>query len=275
MGRGQGVKLDRGALSFRAIAGDRGCLALFHGMLASHHYFSSSIGLRLQPWRLLLPDLLGFGDSSKPPVEFTLADHLDCLADLVSAEGTPEPLVLGGHSLGCLLATALAARLPEGRVAGIVFLNYPRFTSPGLIHSTLRDGSDHYRQATAGMGDVGHEELLAVSGDAVQEFARILPAALQEEARRTSPRSLTGTTRHCLFAYRPDPDLDRLAHLPMLFLLGGRDEVAPASFIREREGHFPRARWVFVEDAGHHLVHTHTELAVREVSSFLAGIGSP
>jgi pimeloyl-ACP methyl ester carboxylesterase len=275
MERGRDVKLDRAALSFRAIAGDRGCLALFHGMLASHHYFSSSVGLRLQPWRLLLPDLLGFGDSSKPAVDFTLEDHLACLADLLAAEGTPEPLVLGGHSLGCLLATALAARLPEGRVSGLVFFNYPRFTSPGLIHSTLRSGSDHYRQATEGMGDPGHDELLEVSGDAVQEFARILPPALQEEARRTSPRSLAGTARSCLFAYRPDPDLDRLTRLPMLFLLGGRDEVAPAAFIREREAHFPRARWVFVEDAGHHLVHTHTDLAVSEIASFLGEIGAP
>lgn len=269
------MTLDRGALSFRAFAGDRGCLALFHGMLASHHYFSSSIGLRLQPWRLLLPDLLGFGDSSKPHVEFTLGDHLACLADLLEAEGTPEPLVLGGHSLGCLLATALAARMPEGRVKALVFFNYPRFTSPKLIHDTLRSGSDHYRQATDGMGDPGHEELLGVSGDAVQEFARLLPPALQEEARRTSPRSLTGTTRHCLFAYRPDPDLDRLAGLPMLFLLGGRDEVAPASFIQERRGDFPRARWVFAEDAGHHLVHTHTDLAVREVAGFLDEVSEP
>jgi pimeloyl-ACP methyl ester carboxylesterase len=125
------------------------------------------------------------------------------------------------------------------------------------------------------MGEPGHDELLAVSGDAVQQFARILPPALQEEACRTSPRSLTGTTRHCLFGYRPDPDLDRLARLPMLFLLGGRDEVAPAAFIREREGHFPKARWVFAEDAGHHLVHTHTELAVRETLSFLAGLETP
>jgi len=117
-------KLDRLSLSFRAFPGTRGCVALFHGMLASHHYFSDALGPRLQPWRLLLPDLLGFGASAKPPVEFTLDDHLSCLADLLEAEGSPAPLVLGGHSLGCLLATALAARLPEGRVAGMVFFNW-------------------------------------------------------------------------------------------------------------------------------------------------------
>ena len=262
-------KLDRLSLSFRTFPGTRGCVALFHGMLASHHYFSDAMGSRLQPWRLVLPDLLGFGASAKPPVEFTLDDHLSCLADLLEAEGSPAPLVLGGHSLGCLLATALAASLPEGRVAGMIFFNYPRFTSPGLIHDTLRSGSSHYRQATDGLGAPGHEELLDVSGDAVQQFARLLPRSLQEEAVRTSPRSLAGTTRHCLFGYRPDPDLDTIAHLPMLFLLGGRDEVAPAVFIREREGDFPRAHWLFVEDAGHHLIHTDTELALKEVGGFL------
>ena len=264
--------LDRHDLSFRAFPGETGCVTLFHGMLASHHYFSDALGPRLQPWRLLLPDLLGFGASAKPPVEFTLDDHLACLADLVEAEGSPAPLVLGGHSLGCLLATALAARLPQGRVAGMVFFNYPRFVSPELIHDTLRSGSTHYRQATDGLGAPGHEELLEVSGEAVQQFARLLPRSLQEEAVRTSPRSLAGTTRHCLFGYRPDPDLDTIAHLPMLFLLGGRDEVAPASFIREREGDFPQARWLFVEDAGHHLIHTDTELALRELAAFLEGL---
>ena len=76
-------RLDRTALSFRSYAGDRGCVLLLHGMLASHHYFSSALGASLHPWRLLLPDLLGFGDSVKPDLEFTLADHLSCLADLV------------------------------------------------------------------------------------------------------------------------------------------------------------------------------------------------
>ena len=273
MDRSPAWKLDRHALSFRAFPGERGCVALFHGMLASHHYFSDALGSRLQPWRLLLPDLLGFGASAKPPVEFTLDDHLSCLADLLEAEGSPAPLVLGGHSLGCLLATALAARLPVGRVAGMVFFNYPRFTSPGLIHATLRNGSSHYRQATDGLGAPGHKELLDLSGDAVQQFARLLPRSLQEEAIRTSPHSLAGTTRHCLFGYRPDPDLDTIARLPMLFLLGGRDEVAPSSFIREREGDFPNARWLFVEDAGHHLIHTDTELALRETAAFLDGLG--
>ncbi len=241
-------------------------------MLASHHYFSAAVDGTFAPWRTLLPDLLGFGDSATPAVGFTLQDHLDCLADLMEAEGVPAPLVVGGHSLGCLIATALAARLPKGKVAGMVFLNYPRFTSPSGLHETLRNGSAHYRQATDSLGNPGHDSLLALSGEAVQTFAGLLPPLLQEEARRTSPRALAGTTQHCLFGYRPDEDLDAISGLPMLFLLSGGDEVAPARFILERRDDFPLASWRTFEGAGHHLLHTHTDQVIMEIQGFLARI---
>ncbi len=267
--------LGRRDLSFRAFPGHRGSLLLLHGMLASHHYFSAAVHGAFAPWRTLFPDLLGFGDSAKPEVAFTLEDHLACLRDLVEAEGSPPPLVIGGHSLGCLIATALAARLPKGRVAGMVFLNYPRFTSPSGLHETLRNGSAHYRQATDSLGNPGHDSLLALSGEAVQTFAGLLPPLLQEEARRTSPRALAGTTQHCLFGYRPDQDLDAISDLPMLFLLSGGDEVAPARFILERRDDFPLASWRTFEDAGHHLVHSHTDQVVKEIQDFLARISRP
>ncbi len=95
-------------------------------MLASHHYFSSALGGELSPWRLLLPDLLGFGESAKPAVGFEL-DGPPGLPRGPPGRGRPAgPLVLGGHSLGCLLATALAARLPQARVAGLFFFSITR-----------------------------------------------------------------------------------------------------------------------------------------------------
>jgi pimeloyl-ACP methyl ester carboxylesterase len=57
--------------------------------------------------------------------------------------------------------------------------------------------------------------------------------------------------------------------LPMLFLLGGRDEVAPPALILETRHRFAKARWVEVPDAGHHLLHTHADLAASEIRSFL------
>jgi pimeloyl-ACP methyl ester carboxylesterase len=224
---------------------------------------------------MVLPDLLGSGDSAKPDAQYTLQEHLSPLADLVAHEGWPEPLFVGGHSLGCLLATALAAALPEGRVRGLVFLNYPRFTSGAHVHRTLRAGSREYRQATEGVPGGDSRSLIEASGAMVSEFAALLPEALQEEARRTPSAALAGTTRHCLFAYAPDPDLDCVAGLPMLLLHGALDRVAPASSIWERKADFPNARWVILKDAGHHLLHTHTGKAVEEIRGFLEAASRP
>ena len=264
--------LDRTCLSYRAFPGGRGCLVLFHGFLTSHHYFSGPLGGRLGPFRLVLPDLLGFGDSAKPELDYTLEDHLACLLDLAKEEGRPEPLFLGGHSLGCLLATALAARLPEGRVAGLVFLNYPRFTSGGHVHATLRSGSPEYKRATDGVEAGGDEAIIGASGDMVHQFAALLPPALHGEARRTSPVAMAGTTRHCLFAYRPDADLDTIAAVPMLHIHGALDRVAPADHIWERAKDLTKARWVLLKDGGHHLLHTHTEAVAPEILRFLEDV---
>jgi pimeloyl-ACP methyl ester carboxylesterase len=260
----------RHGLAYRTYPGDRGCLVLLHGVLASHRYFQEALGGRLGGVRLVLPDLLGHGDSARPEGSaYTLEEHLDALADLVEAEGRPGPLFLGAHSLGCLLLTALAARRFEGRVRGLVFLNYPRFSSAQHIHETLRNGSSEYRAASRGLGGLGDEDLVRVSGTMVRQFAAILPGHLRAEADRTDPEALAGTVRHGLFGYRPDDDLDRLARVPMLHLHGGKDRVAPAAFLQARLPSFSQARWVLYGDAGHHLLHTHPGPVLGEIRAFL------
>jgi pimeloyl-ACP methyl ester carboxylesterase len=262
-------RLDRTALSFRTYPGSAGTLLLLHGVLTSHRYFSEPLGGKLGPCRLVLPDLLGFGASSRPDAGYTLSDHLACLRDLVEAEGLSRPLFIGGHSMGALIATALAASLPAGRVAGLVYFNFPRFVSPEAVHGTLRNGSRRYRDATDKLGGPAAKAPGELTDQALPLFARSLPASLQEEAMRTSPIALARTVRHCLFDYRADPDLERMAGLPMLFLLGGRDEVAPPAFILERRDRLAKARWIEVPDAGHHLLHTHADLAARALRDFL------
>ncbi len=263
------ARFSRTALSYRTLPGRRGCLLLLHGMLTSHKYFLDPVAGRLDGFRLILPDMLGFGDSASPDASYTMEEHVACLADLVEAEGVPGPLFLGGHSLGCLVITALAARLGASRIRGLVFINYPRFTSTFQIHQTLRRGSPHYRRVTEGLSAVTDEDLVNAAGSMVQQFAAVLPPSLQEEAGRTSTAALAGTSRHCLFEYRPDPDLDVLAGLPMLHLHGGQDLVAPPAFIQERLRDFPGAKWKLFADAGHHLIHTHRDSVVAEIGSFL------
>jgi pimeloyl-ACP methyl ester carboxylesterase len=266
----------RSRLAYHAYPGTEGTAIFLHGVLASHRYFEGPLVGRLGGFRLVLPDLFGHGDSEKPPgAAYTLDEHCALLADLVASEGRPAPLVLGAHSLGCLILTALAARLPPGRISGLVFLNYPRFASPWQIHETLVAGSAEYRTAAADLDPrraVTDGDLVRSSGAMVRQFAAILPPSLQPEARRASPEALAGTVRHCLFGYQPDADLGRLAQIPQLHLHGGRDRVAPPAFIESRMPEFGLARWVLLAGAGHHLLQTHTDRAAAEILTFLRSV---
>lgn len=69
--------------------------------------------------RLLAPDLIGMGESGKPAIDYTFADHARYLDGWFDALGLDD-VVLVGHDWGGALAFDLAARHP-GRVRGIAF----------------------------------------------------------------------------------------------------------------------------------------------------------
>ncbi|MEU4837031.1 haloalkane dehalogenase [Nocardia testacea] len=71
------------------------------------------------PGRLLAPDLIGMGDSGKPPIDYVFADHaryLEAWFDKMRL----DRVVLVGHDWGGALAFDWAARHPD-RVRGIAF----------------------------------------------------------------------------------------------------------------------------------------------------------
>jgi haloalkane dehalogenase len=70
--------------------------------------------------RCLAPDLIGMGESGKPDIGYTFADHVRYFEAWVDALGIDDA-VLVGHDWGGALAFDWAARHPE-RVRGIAFL---------------------------------------------------------------------------------------------------------------------------------------------------------
>ncbi|WSW98452.1 haloalkane dehalogenase [Streptomyces sp. NBC_00989] len=69
--------------------------------------------------RLLAPDLIGMGDSGKPEIAYSFADHARYLDAWFDALGLSD-VVLVGHDWGGALGFDWAARHP-GRVRGIAF----------------------------------------------------------------------------------------------------------------------------------------------------------
>lgn len=90
-------------------------VVLLHGLAASKEIWQDLIKeLPPQGWRVLAPDLLGFGDSPKPQWNnYAVQEHARMVLALLKRCGVKGPVVLAGHSMGCLVAAHIAAAKPR------------------------------------------------------------------------------------------------------------------------------------------------------------------
>ncbi|MEV0347874.1 haloalkane dehalogenase [Nonomuraea sp. NPDC050680] len=93
-------------------------IVFLHGNPTSSHLWREVMPA-VGPGRLLAPDLIGMGESGKPDIDYTFADHaryLDAWFDALDL----QDVVLVGHDWGGALAFDWATRHPD-RVRGIAF----------------------------------------------------------------------------------------------------------------------------------------------------------
>lgn len=100
-------------LAARVLGEGSTTVVLLHGLAGSGRYFGAEYDALAGDARLVVPDLLGFGDSWDRGEGFTVADHVAALRALLDAVAPTGPLVVVGHSTGCVLALALARALPQ------------------------------------------------------------------------------------------------------------------------------------------------------------------
>lgn len=99
-------------------------VVLLHGLGASGRYWRLVATRAAGEFQLVCPDALGFGQSPRPRLAYTVADHVAALdATLDALALGPEPVMLAGHSTGALVALAWAAARPDRfRAVGAIAL---------------------------------------------------------------------------------------------------------------------------------------------------------
>jgi haloalkane dehalogenase len=133
-------------------AGSRGDpVALFlHGNPTSSYVWRNVIPLVAPVAHCIAPDLIGFGQSGKPDIEYRFADHVRYLDAFLAKAGISSAFVIA-HDWGSALAFHLAARRPEF-IRGLAFMEFiwPMPTWEDF-HATGRETFQKFR--THGTGE--------------------------------------------------------------------------------------------------------------------------
>jgi pimeloyl-ACP methyl ester carboxylesterase len=109
-------------------------VVLFHGMNFGGFYFAGPIEvLRKEGFRVVVPDQIGFGRSSKPIIPYNFHDMALNTRRLLQSLGIAKVTIIG-HSMGGMLAARFVASFPDITERAVIYdpigLTDPRYEQP-------------------------------------------------------------------------------------------------------------------------------------------------
>jgi 3-oxoadipate enol-lactonase len=240
-------------------------LVFVHGFPLSRGCWQPQVDDLSSSFRIIAPDLPGFGGRPAASTAVTMDSFADDVASLLTDLDT-EPVVLAGHSMGGYIALAFARRHPE--------------LLRGLVLVATRSGQD---SAEAAAGRRATAEKVGSGGVAVVVDA-MLPKMLAPVHRDSESlaairgfmmsSSRDGVVAALLgMADRPDstPGLSEIA-VPTLVVTGADDEVmAPAESAALAEA-IPGSRLRVLPDAGHMVAWEQPAAFAHELRDWLGDV---
>jgi pimeloyl-ACP methyl ester carboxylesterase len=243
---------------------DAGPLLLVHGLADEADTWRHLIAPLSVRYRVLAPDLPGFGRSDKPDQAYSLSFFQDVLAELLDELGIARA-TLAGHSLGGAIAQSIALAHPE-RVERLILIGGSLvarsqrldlatmlFLVPGLgeqLYNRLRrDARAAYRTLQPYYGDLDR----LPEADREFLFQRVNERVWSDGQRRAFFSTYRQLARSLPAQQRELPA--RLAALaaPTTAIWGEMDRLNPVANGRLLVELQPAARLVVVPGAGHNV----------------------
>ncbi len=218
------------------VLGDGPPVVLLHGLGASGRYWGAEYDRLGVDRRLVVPDLLGFGSSPRPPHGYGPDEHAAAICSCLDAIGVIEPAVLVAHSAGTIVALRIAATRPE-RVQAVISIGPPLYPNAreasrrvarlGLM-ARLFANNGRLAEWTC-RWVCGHRELAAHL--AVLVTPR-LPPAIAADGVQHSWASYSETLTELVLAGDLSAWFDDITQ-PVVFVAGDRDGVCDREWLRK------------------------------------------
>jgi pimeloyl-ACP methyl ester carboxylesterase len=249
-------------------------VVLLHGMNFGGFYFGGPIeALRKAGFRVVVPDQIGFGRSSKPIIPYNFHDMAMNKRTLLHSLGIEKAAIVG-HSMGGMLAARFAASYPDMTERAVLYdpigLTDVRWSQPW--HSA----DDAYKATMARTQDqvwqAAYANIQRYFPDAwkpeYEQYVRILyaPTLSGDWPRLAMVRSIYQQITYL------DPVVDDWAHIKVktLVLGGERDGQNFPELAKHIADTIPGAELVIIPNVGH-VPHLQVpDIFNRELLKFLA-----
>jgi pimeloyl-ACP methyl ester carboxylesterase len=227
---------------------DLRALVLLHAFPIGANLWEPQIKSIPDGWRLITPDLRGFGGSTEldSASVISMSDYADDVVDLLN-ELEVTRAVVGGCSMGGYAALALYQSRPD--------------LFDGLVLANTRAGADspearaNRRNMLAlvdreGPSGVAREMMPKLLGKTTHEAKPDAEATVRRLIKQQSPIAVRNAIQRMMHRNDSMPLLARVS-VPTLVITGTEDEMIPVEESRRMAGAIPGARLVIIPGAGH------------------------
>ena len=264
------VQTSQGFLHVRVAGPETGqVVILVHGAVVGGQAFANwTKPLAEAGYRVIVPDLLGYGYSERPDVAYTREFYLLQLRELIDELGIDSPVHLAGASFGGIVVAEFAAENP-GDVASVALMAPAGLGRAVVVHPVLLwpvIGDWVFR--VLGAEVVTRQMATAYAGSPDQ------PAMLDWMAEQSTYRGFAVGMLNCLrdydFGWRPDvfQALGR-SEIPVFAAWGTDDTIHPYERTQVLQRYVPQTKLLTLDGAGHAITYGRAEQVLAGYSQFL------
>ena len=250
------LNIEQGQISYHS-EGKGPALLLLHSLGVSGEAWSQVIEQLARNYTVYAPDMLGHGDSDKPPRDYSVEDYAQSIVDFMGKLQL-EKAILCGNSVGALIALEIASSHPSA-IEKLLLVGCPAWDTWQRMERFSLAALNYDLQGTP---------LPLSSADVAVSYKKVTPELVEwVNSQRAKAGIWVKKTQIAVSIYDPLPKL-QLVKCPTLVLFGSHD------ILRDREhillDGIKRAELAIVENAGHLPQIDNPEVFLERVNKFLS-----
>ena len=232
-------------------------IVILHGWNMSQSKFSPlAKHLEKKGFRVLVPDLPGFGANPPPQKAFDIPDYAKFVAEYLAGKKIRQIIIIG-HSFGGRIAIVLASQY-KSLIKALILTG-----TPGVnINSKIKI---LFFLILAKLGKVLFSFPLFIN---FRNIARKILYKIAGSFDYFHSGGIMRETFKKVTRYNLETHLPEIT-APTLIIWGNNDKITPVSIGLKMKRLIPNATWICIPEANHSLPYKNAALFTHEISNFL------